>query len=148
MKVEILPFGELNTLQVYKILDIRNKVFVVEQNCVYLDTDFKDLEGIHLMIWDGNDNLVAYCRILPPGTVYEDESSIGRVVTVNEVRGSGLGKKLMDIAIANTKKLYPDIPIRIEAQSYLIPFYSSFGFEIIGQDYLLDGIPHREMVLV
>lgn len=148
MKTELLPFGELNTLALYKILDLRNKVFVLEQNCVYLDTDYKDLDSFHLMMWDDAENLHGYSRLIPPGVSYPGESSIGRVITSAEKRGSGLGKRLMKESMENILKLFPDYPVRIEAQSYLIPFYQSFGFQTMGEDYILDGIPHREMIFL
>ncbi|MBK8621832.1 MAG: GNAT family N-acetyltransferase [Saprospiraceae bacterium] len=147
MKIELKTFNDLDLTSLYHILDLRNRVFVVEQNCVYLDTDYKDLLSHHLMFTDETGQLHAYARILPPGLVYNGKSSIGRVVTSSQQRNSGLGKQLMKEAIKNCLQLFPDTAIQIEAQSYLIRFYSSFGFVVIGEDYLLDGIPHREMIL-
>jgi len=147
MKIEFKKFHDLDLTILYKILDLRNRVFVVEQNCIYLDTDHKDFLSHHLMFTDEAGQLHAYARILPPGLVYSGKSSIGRVVTSAEQRNTGLGKQLMKEAIKKCFDLYPDHAIQIEAQSYLIRFYSSFGFVVIGDDYLLDGIPHREMIL-
>src|SRR6476620_3878731 len=86
-------FEALTPFEIYSILQLRNEVFVVEQNCVFQDTDDKDQASWHLMgIQDLK--LVAYTRLVPPVISYE-EPSIGRVVTAPIVRGSGLGKELM-----------------------------------------------------
>ena len=42
------PFYELPAHQLYAIMALRQEVFVVEQNCAYLDADGKDLKGYHL----------------------------------------------------------------------------------------------------
>ncbi|MFZ1702839.1 MAG: GNAT family N-acetyltransferase [Saprospiraceae bacterium] len=147
MRVELKLFSELDIHELYAILHLRSEIFVVEQNCVYLDTDYKDQDSYHLLVWGEKGYLVGYCRILPPGLAYSMESSIGRVVTKMEERRTGLGIKMMEWVIEHTLQLFPHNPIRIEAQSYLIPFYSRFGFLEEGEDYILDGIPHREMIL-
>ncbi len=140
-------FEELTVQALYKILDLRNKVFVVEQACIYLDTDFKDQYALHMLGMDNGGALKCYCRILAPGISFEKSSSIGRIITAPDVRGTGLGKQMVNTAIAKTLELFPDIPIQIEAQSYLLEFYQHFGFTAIGEEYLLDGIPHHEMIL-
>jgi len=141
------PFEALSAQALYQILDLRNKVFVVEQQCIYLDTDYKDHDALHMSGWSIQGDLLCYCRILAPGISFEKSSSLGRIITAPETRGTGLGKKMVDEAIRKTLELYPAIPIQIEAQSYLLRFYQNFGFNPIGKEYLLDGIPHHEMVL-
>ena len=119
---------------------------MVEQDCVYQDIDFKDQKSWHL-IGRYNDLLGAYARILPPGLHYK-EAAIGRVVTHPEMRGKGAGKALMKQAIAACYELYgKDSDIRIEAQVYLDRFYRNLGFKVVSDHYLLDGIPHVEMLL-
>jgi len=139
-------FAELDTSSLYEILDLRNRIFVMEQNCPYIDTDFKDQDSFHILGRDDSGLLMCYCRILPVGLSYDNHVSIGRVVTSEKGRGQGLGKKLMIYAVQKTQELFPNINIQIAAQSYLIDFYQCFGFEPIGVDYLLDNIPHREMM--
>lgn len=136
-------FSELNTTELYDILELRSKVFVVEQNCVYLDLDYKDQSSWHLM-GRINDKLASYVRIIPPGVSYE-EASIGRVVTDPEQRGKGLGKELMLAAIERTRKQFNIQSIKIGAQCYLKKFYGDLGFIICSEEYLEDGIPHIEM---
>ena len=137
-------YNELTTANLYRLLELRSKVFVVEQNCVYQDLDYKDQKSWHLMGWH-NDQLVAYVRIIPPGISY-DEASIGRVITHPEYRRTGLGKELMQLAIKKTCEQFDVTSIRIGAQCYLIRFYEALRFAICSEEYLEDGIPHVEMM--
>ena len=138
-------FAALSTAELYAILQLRNAVFVVEQDCPYQDADGKDQASWHLMGLDG-DTLAAYARLLPPGISYE-EPSIGRVVTAPAARGAGAGRELMEQSIQHCFTLFGDRSIRIGAQQYLEKFYTSLGFTSIGEPYLDDGIPHIEMLL-
>lgn len=142
-------FDELTSHELYAILQLRNEVFAIEQNCVYPDMDNKDQPSFHLMGWqnkkEGN-KLVAYTRLIPPGIVYK-ESSIGRVVTSSCVRGTGAGRQLMLKSIEHIYTLFGKQPVKIGAQLYLRNFYSSLGFQQTSEIYLEDGIEHIEMVL-
>ncbi|HXC06944.1 MAG TPA: GNAT family N-acetyltransferase [Bacteroidia bacterium] len=141
----LTPFFELKPEALYAILQLRNEVFVVEQNCVFQDADGKDQACLHLQGYDTDGKLMAYARIVPAGVSYP-EVSIGRVITSPSARGTGAGKELMEQSIATIRKLYGIVPIRIGAQSYLQKFYASFGFETDGEEYLEDNIPHYIMV--
>jgi ElaA protein len=137
-------FDELSPHELYAILQLRNEVFAVEQNCVYPDLDNKDQAAYHLMGWN-NDQLIAYTRIIPPGAAHP-EPSIGRVVTSRSVRGRGIGRQLMERSIEHIYNIYGKTPVRIGAQLYLERFYTSLGFLPAGDIYLEDGIEHVEMV--
>ena len=137
------PFESLTPKELYAILRLRSEIFVVEQNCNFLDADNKDIYCQHLMLYNNKD-LVAYARIVPAGLSYP-EPSIGRVVSSSAVRGQGYGKILMKLAIENCIRLCGNKPIRIGAQLYLKPFYESFGFVVTGDVYDEDGIDHVEM---
>ena len=137
-------FSELTTEELYKILQLRNEVFVVEQNCPYQDCDGKDLKAHHFSAWD-NSVLVAYTRLLPKGVSYDTGASIGRVLTSPKVRGQKLGKELMQKSIDKIYELYGQMPIIIGAQLYLKRFYESFAFVQQGEGYLEDNIPHIVM---
>ena len=137
-------FDALTPQEVYKILQLRNAVFVVEQNCVFQDADNNDFASSHFMGLYDNE-LVAYTRLVPPGLVYE-QASVGRVVTAQNVRRYGVGKKLMQESIQAVYKLYGAGPIKIGAQYYLKQFYESFGFVQQGGIYLEDGIQHIYML--
>jgi ElaA protein len=139
-------FAELTPDELYAILRLRSEVFVVEQNCVFLDMDNKDQRCHHLMGWQ-DDQLVGYSRVLRSGISYV-ESSIGRVVTSPAARRLGVGRELINKSIDTLYRLYGKQPIRIGAQCYLTKFYESFGFVQKGEIYLEDGIEHIEMLLL
>lgn len=137
-------FSELDNKELYKILQLRIEVFVVEQNCAYQDCDDKDLKAYHLTGWDG-ENLVAYTRLLEKGISYPEAASIGRVITARSARGQNLGKQLMLKSIEQLYILFGKVPIKISAQLYLKRFYESFSFVQQGGVYLEDGIDHIAM---
>lgn len=139
-----LPFDRLSVRQLHDVLKLRQRVFVVEQKCAYLDVDGADPQCWHgLGTRDGV--LVATARLVPPGLKYA-EPAIGRVVSAPEVRRTGAGRALMHSALTQVKRLYPGQDIRLGAQRYLERFYASLGFEPEGEPYDEDGIPHIEMV--
>lgn len=137
-------FKALTPYQLYAILQLRNEVFVVEQNCVFQDADDKDQNSWHLMGFD-NNKLIAYTRLVPPGEIYE-QPSIGRVVTSPSVRQSGIGKELMKRSVDAVYNLFGQQPLKIGAQLYLKKFYQSLGFEQVSDVYLEDGIEHIYMI--
>ncbi|MEP6712525.1 MAG: GNAT family N-acetyltransferase [Ferruginibacter sp.] len=137
-------FEELSADALYKILKLRSEIFVVEQNCVYLDMDDKDQQSFHLCGWI-DEKLLAYARILPPGIAFT-EPSIGRVSTHPSFRKNGAGKLLMRQAIEKTYAQFLSNSIKIGAQLYLQAFYANLGFTQTSEPYLEDGIPHIEML--
>lgn len=137
-------FSELSNEELYEILQLREEVFVVEQNCPYQDCDGKDLQAYHVTACNGN-HLVAYSRLLPIGISYPAAASIGRVVTSPAARGKKLGKQLMAYSIEKISILFGEVPIKISAQLYLKHFYESFSFIQQGDVYLEDGIEHIAM---
>jgi ElaA protein len=139
-------FNDLTPIELYAILQLRNEVFVVEQNCVYQDADDKDQQAYHFCGWI-NNTLVAYSRILPVGLAYEKYTSIGRVVSSPKYRGTGIGRQLVKKSIEQTYTLYPVNEIKIGAQLYLKKFYESFDFKQDGEGYLEDNIPHIPMLI-
>ena len=139
-------FKNLSTIELYQILQLRNEVFIVEQNCPFQDLDDKDFKCYHLIGFDTElQKVMAYTRIVPAGISYE-EASIGRVVTSPLARGSGIGKQLMKKSIELLEELYGGVSIKIGAQLYLKKYYESFGFEQIEEVYLEDGIEHILMI--
>lgn len=146
LRYECKPFAALTLDELYEAMAIRQEVFVVEQNCPYLDADGKDQYGWHLLGRDDTGRLVAYVRIFPAGISYPEYPSIGRVVTSPSARGKGYGRELMEVAIETLFGLFGPGPIKIGAQKYLLKFYESLGFRSTGEEYLEDGIPHVRMV--
>lgn len=137
-------FGELGVDNLYDALQLRCRVFVLEQG-PYLDPDGLDRQSWHLLGRDAQGALIAYLRLVDPGARY-DEPSIGRVITAPQARGSGLGRALMVEGVAGCERHWPGRAIRISAQAHLERFYGALGFVRVGDDYLEDHIPHLEML--
>ena len=139
-------FEDLSALELYAILNLRSEVFVVEQKCVYLDTDGKDIGALHVTGWSG-DEIIACSRLLRKGVSYEDYQSIGRIVVSPKHRGRSYGRLLVQKSIKDIRSFYGNCAIKIGAQSYLRKFYNEFGFEQSGEEYIEDEIPHIPMIL-
>lgn len=144
MEFEFKTFKELTVNELYEILQLRSEIFVVEQNCVYNDLDGLDSLAVHLFARK-NGEIIAYSRLLKPGTRFPD-CSIGRVVVKKPDRGSGLGKEMMETAKTYIIKHWGAGKIKVSAQKYLQRFYENLGFEIVTEMYLEDGIPHYGML--
>lgn len=144
MKIDIKTFEELNIQELYKMLQLRSEVFVVEQDCVYQDIDGKDEKALHILGWDNTD-LVAYTRCFKPGD-YFDKASIGRVIVKENHRKFGYGHAIMKASISEILDRYHTGNIKLSAQQYLTRFYESHGFVQTGEGYLEDGIPHIAMI--
>ena len=142
LQTEIKTFDQLNAREMHSILELRAKVFVVEQECVYLDPDENDQLSHHVMI-DHEEELVAYTRF------YNDSSDVwhvGRVVVDKGFRGKGLAKQMMQDSLGFILGKNPDANIELSAQVYLIPFYTNLSFTAVGSSYMEDGIPHQRML--
>ena len=144
MNWNVKKFEELKCEEIYKILQIRNKIFIVEQKCAYQDCDGKDKKSYHLYLEDKGE-VISYSRILLRKVSY-NEVSIGRVLVNKNYRGTGIARKMMIEAINFIEKNLGEKEIKIQAQCYLIHFYKSLGFKEISNEYLEDNIPHIDML--
>jgi ElaA protein len=133
-------FRELTIDELYAIIAVRERVFVVEQTCAYQDVDGLDPQCRHVWAAD-RGAIVAYLRIVPAGVKYA-ETAIGRVLTAPEARGTGLGRQLMRRGLVAAGA----VPVRLSAQAHLQKFYGELGFRAVGDVYDEDGIPHIEML--
>jgi ElaA protein len=145
MSWNLKKFDELTNIELYKLLKERTLVFVVEQNCPYLEVDGKDPISYHLFKED-NGEIIAYLRIVPAGVAYQ-EISIGRVFVKKEYRGQGIAEELLKKGLDFIQNELKEKTVKIQAQDYLRKFYSSFGFQAISETYLEDNIPHIDMLL-
>lgn len=144
LEYSIKTYQELSRDELYILLQLRAAVFVVEQDCAYQDVDGKDHKALHVLGYkDGQ--MVAYTRIFPPGAYFKD-ASIGRVVVHKEERAHKYGYELMDVSMQAVFNRFEVSEIKISAQVYLKNFYNNLNFEIVGEEYLEDGIPHIEMI--
>jgi len=137
-------FSELSAIEWYAIAKKRIEVFIIEQECQYLDLDNKDLDAYHIYGTE-NEEVVAYTRLLDRGVSYE-EVSIGRVLVTKKNRGTGLGHELMHKTIQFSEATYGKNDIRISAQQHLADFYEVHSFKRITKMYLEDNIPHVGML--
>jgi ElaA protein len=140
----LMSFEDLRVGELYELLRLRSEVFVVEQQCIFLDIDGDDREANHLLGVHGGE-LKAYARCFGPG-VKSTEASISRVATHPSARGIGLGHALMGQAVAAVNQVWGPQAIRIGAQAHLASFYAKHGFVDMGQPYIEDDIPHLEMI--
>ncbi|MCX7545726.1 GNAT family N-acetyltransferase [Marinicella gelatinilytica] len=139
----VKEFTALSALELKQIYQLRQQVFIIEQNCPYADIDEADLDAWHICHQDAQ-NLDAYARIL---TDKAGDFHIGRVVVSADKRKQGLGQALMKAAIKVCRDAATNRNIIISAQSYLARFYRALGFVETGDYYLEDNIPHMQMVL-
>lgn len=142
--IQCKRFEALSLMELYRILQLRNEVFYVEQHCDDADLDDKDQQSLHLTVYEG-DILAAYTRLLPPGLAYP-EMSLGRVAVSASYRGHGLGRLLMEKAIGELVRHYGNEPIKISAQRYLEQFYGTLGFKTTSDVYMEAGIEHIKML--
>lgn len=143
---EIKNFNKFSTEELYAVLRLRADVFVVEQKSIYLDLDFKDQDALHILGFVDGD-IVAYSRIFTK-KVYCDLASIGRIVVSKSHRKYGYGHDLVEFSIKSIKSNFQEDDIHISAQLHLTTFYEVHGFEIVGKEYIEDGIPHIGMEII
>jgi len=144
MEIKIKTFNEFSLDELYRVLQLRSEVFVVEQDCVYQDIDGKDQKALHVLGFK-NKELIAYSRCFDKGNYFE-EASIGRVIVKQNERKFSYGHELLKASLAAIESRFKTTKIKISAQVYLTKFYESHGFQQIGQGYLEDGIPHIAMI--
>ena len=144
MTWKIQRYEELTRDELYKIIQLRVNVFIVEQQTCYEDLDNHDQNSIHIS-YVQDRKIFAYTRLLPPGEKFE-MASLGRVITSQEARGTGLGKEMIQLALDTIEKTWPGSEVFIQAQNYLKNFYSSFGFEAVSEPYIYDSLPHLDML--
>ena len=138
-------FHDFTPLALYQVLQLRDQVFVVEQQSLYSDIDGIDTDCWHLSGRDAHERLLAYARLIAPGVKYPDAVAIGRVVIPPHARGSGLAKPLMQQAVAHSERLFPGRAIMLSAQQDKLGFYEQFGFRTVSEPYDDGGILHVDM---
>jgi len=139
----VKTFDGLTAEELYDILQIRVSVFVVEQNCPYMEVDGRDKGAVHVWLKDEN-GIEAYLRVMDRG-VESEYVSIGRVLAVK--RREGLGSAVLREGIRAAKEYFNAGHIYLEAQVYAKGMYEKQGFRVISDEYLDDGIPHVKMLL-
>lgn len=143
-KVAGSRFVDLSPERLYALLRLRSAVFVVEQDCVYLDLDDRDHEADTEHLWiDDEHGLAATIRLLHDG---DGRWHLGRVCTRADARSAGVGAAIVRAGLSRLHDLGAR-RIDISAQAHLQHWYEGFGFCRCGEGYLEDGIPHVPMTL-
>jgi len=121
------------------LCQIRMEVFVAEQRVpVAEEIDGRDGDCIHFLATDRQQHPIACARILPDG-------QIGRMAVIKSWRGTGLGARILQAAIAYGKKKGMT-ELYLHAQVDAIGFYQRSGFFVDGPVFLDAGIEHRNMI--
>ncbi|MFG6685306.1 GNAT family N-acetyltransferase [Mariniflexile sp. HNIBRBA6329] len=144
LKTQVKTFSELSLQELYRVLQLRSEVFVVEQDCVYQDIDGKDEKALHIIGFK-NEKIIAYTRVFKPGDYFEF-ASIGRVVVAKKERAFKYGYDIMKVSIEAIETHFKEKKIKISAQAHLKSFYNNCGFIEVGDEYLEDDIPHIAMI--
>lgn len=146
MHFTLKHYRDLSLDELYAFMRLRQRVFVLEQRCAFVDCDDQDQESWHLMGYDDKGTLAAYSRLLPVGLSYPGYASIGRVVSEPALRREGYGRMLMEESVKRCSELFPGAPLKIGAQLYLKKFYEGYGFQAVGEVYIEDDIEHIKMI--
>jgi len=140
----VRQFEQLSLQQLYEILALRQQVFMLEQQSLYLDTDALDQFATHICFYQA-DTLAGYVRTRILAN--KGYAKIERVVTAARYRGQGLAKKLLDTAMANiVESEQPVEQVRLSAQLDAMQLYGKWGFIAQGEPYDDGGILHKDMV--
>lgn len=145
----IKPFSDLSNNELYDMIRLRERVFVLEQDCVYVDCDGNDTECDHMVVRECStcdSTIVGTLRIVPDGVKY-DHVSIGRVVVDEAYRGKRVAYIMMQRAITHIYRMQGFVPIVLSAQVVIKSLYEQCGFKVISDVYLEDGIDHVKMYL-
>ena len=138
IKVEQIKTWQQYAYAIY----IRTLVFVQEQNCSEKNEfDPQEDEATHFLCWVNHEPAgTARYRILDAKT-----GKIERIAILKNYRGQGAGKALVS-HIENTLKQMPDITsIIMSAQDHALPFYKKLGYQVTGEGYIDEGIPHHKI---
>lgn len=136
-------FDALSRTQIMAIFQLRQRVFMLEQQSLYLDIDGHDQVALHFLWLDG-EQLAGYSRLLPPGHTYEG-AALGRLVIDAAYRRKGGADLLMRAMLEQATHCYPQSSLYLSAQLQQIPRYERYGFIGYGDVYDDGGVMHKNM---
>jgi len=139
--LQVKTYEELTKDELLQILQLRQKIFIIEQNSLFSDIDGNDRNSIHIFSTHDQE-IKQYCRVF-----IGNEITLGRVLVNPKYRGNGSGRELLDYAIQYIQKNYPKNKIHISAMVYLEKFYTSLGFIKKSNPYEVANHMHIDMTL-
>ncbi len=144
---KMATLSELSSSQLFDILKLRVDVFVVEQQCAYVELDEYDCaaQTVHIAGLTAAGKTIACARMIPPGLYREREVTIGRVAINACHRGQGIARAMLPQLLDEAAKRWPGAPVFLSSQAYIVPFYETLGFHVISESYDEDGISHVDM---
>ncbi len=145
MTMFIKSFKGLSNEELYQIMQLREKIFLFEQECSEEDLDGKDTKAFHIFLKREN-RVVAYGRFFKPGDKYENALFFGRFAVAKEHRGQGLAQEIFQGFLEYAAEYYPGADIILSAQYYIRDFYKKYGFESVGEVYEEAGIDHIKLI--
>lgn len=143
MELFIRKFCDLTVTELYEIYQLREAVFILEQQCICQDVDEYDPLAVHVFLKEDGE-IQAYLRVLPRDTKFDDVS-FGRIIA--KKRLCGLGCRIVAEGIKVARECFGADTIVISAQKRAAVFYEKQGFVQISDEYLEDEIPHIKMRL-
>lgn len=140
--------AQLSALEVHKLYKLRVDIFVYEQKTPYAEIDDADAldTTFHVLNWDADKNLIATARVYPCVIEGKDMVQIGRVCVAENHRHQGIGEELMRQTMRLADEQFPGLDVFLEAQTKQRDFYEGFGFEAVGEEFTIEGVPHLPML--
>ena len=139
-------FAELSLTQFYALAELRQDVFIVEQQSIYGDLDGLDSEAKHFLCWSSTQadaQLIGYARYRVCAA--QEQIKIERVVLAAAARGQGVGKLIMQTILQDIDVQHVGAQISLSSQVAAQTFYQALGFVAQGESYDDGGIEHITM---
>ena len=138
LNIRIVAFDDLTLRELHAVLLVRSEVFVVEQKiCQVAEVDAEDTRCLHV-IAQLNDKVVGTARLLPVDDVFK----VGRVAVLTDCQGKGVGSAMLH----TIHDWLNGRQGKMSAQAHLEKWYTSLGWQRVGQVYKEAGLPHLRMV--
>ena len=119
---------------------LRRQVFCKEQGVPPgLDADGRDADAIHVVAVQDGD-VIGTCRIVIDG----ETAKLGRLAVAAEVRGRGLGTRLLREAEREARAAGAG-RMALHAQEHARELYTANGYAQYGDPFVEAGIPHVAM---
>ncbi|MBK5445562.1 MULTISPECIES: GNAT family N-acetyltransferase [unclassified Peribacillus] len=120
---------------------IRKKVFVDEQNVpIEEEIDQYEEDSTHFVLYNEQEQPVGAGRF----RVIDGVGKVQRICVLSTERKNGAGAMIMS-AIGEFAEQNKIPQLKLDAQLHAIPFYSKLGYQIVSDEFMDAGIPHKTM---